>query len=90
MTDCLVTKGRADFTVLVVTTTFVSVYSDLLSLWLQCVRKKKKNANTGQRQKMCFPTFKTKPARNMVRVNFCSTSSFIFIRPRNLNVVAVI
>ena len=42
MTDCLVTKGRADFTVLVVTTTFVSVYSDLLSLWLQCLRKKKK------------------------------------------------
>ena len=43
MTDCLVTKGRADFTVLVVTTTFVSVYSDLLSLWLQCVRKKCKH-----------------------------------------------
>ena len=59
MTDCLVTKGRADFTVLVVTTTFVSVYSDLLSLWLQCLRKKKKNANTGQRQKMYFPNLKT-------------------------------
>ena len=42
MTDCLVTKGRADFTVLVATTTFVSVYSDLLSLWLQRLRKKKK------------------------------------------------
>ena len=24
----------------------------------------------------------------MVRASFCSTSSFIFIRPRNLNVVA--
>ena len=54
MTDCLVTKGRSDFTVLVVTTTFVSVYSDLLSLWLQCLRKKEKMQTQAKGRKCTF------------------------------------